>query len=277
MISTDYSVVTLESVLDDQSSDLFQEFTAYLYQSYCIENLEFWLAVQKFQLCSEHQMAIESKHIVSIYIRPNSPQEINIPCEMRQSILENYNNQNYFHSIFDEAAEAVLELMRINSFLPWIMLISAPVSPSSPSSQCSIPTTPCDTQTIWPVSPVHSNNSTTHSSKFRLNMNTSSSNSATTISSSFSFSEKWQLIKLKQSSRRSCSSIDYADYNHDKTEPLTPSESLADSFTSVSSAPTTCPRYKTMLKRVKQSLLGQHSEASPRSSITDITWSHWKK
>ncbi|KAI9250053.1 hypothetical protein BY458DRAFT_444954 [Sporodiniella umbellata] len=59
--------------------------------------------------------------MIQAYIQPNSPQEINIPCEIRRSILEFYSNGHWHPSIFHAAAEAVLELMRANSFVPWLL------------------------------------------------------------------------------------------------------------------------------------------------------------
>lgn len=111
----------LESILDDPSSDLFKEFTTYLHQSYCIENLQFWLAAQEYNVnyyYNKHRELGES--MINLYIKPNSPQEINIPCDMRQTILELHKQRQFHLHLFDDAAEAVLELMRVNSFLPWL-------------------------------------------------------------------------------------------------------------------------------------------------------------
>lgn len=105
-------ILSLEHILESPESQVFQEFATYLSQSYCIENLTFWLATQEY-----HKNQQLGKEMIDLYIRPNSPQEINIPCDMRRNILK----QNKFEKdLFDEAAEAVIELMRINSFLPWM-------------------------------------------------------------------------------------------------------------------------------------------------------------
>ncbi|KAI8333512.1 RGS domain-containing protein [Choanephora cucurbitarum] len=136
-MSADVSVLSLESVLDDRNSDLFKEFSDYLHHSYCIENLSFWIAVQDYtQGCTQYRKE-RSKTIVDLHIRPNASQEINIPCEMREAILDLYHQQNDHCHLFDEAAEAILELMRVNSFLPWTTsshLISSSSSTASSSS-----------------------------------------------------------------------------------------------------------------------------------------------
>lgn len=116
------STITLESILENPSSEIFKEFSTYLQQSYCIENLEFWIEAKEYKECRNNKL-IEKRceKMINDYIRPNSPQEINIPCDMRQTILEFYKQKNYHPTLFGDAAEAVLELMRINSFLPWLM------------------------------------------------------------------------------------------------------------------------------------------------------------
>lgn len=115
--------LTLEVVLNDPSSDLFKEFANYLRQSYCIENLDFWIAVQEYKECTnDKSLALRCEDMINEYIRPNSPQEINIPCDMREAILDFYQQGNYHPKLFGAAAEAVLELMRVNSFIPWLML-----------------------------------------------------------------------------------------------------------------------------------------------------------
>ncbi|KAI9497454.1 hypothetical protein BDB00DRAFT_733908, partial [Zychaea mexicana] len=59
--------------------------------------------------------------IVHAHIRSNSIQEINIPCEMRQDILHQvYHHHNYRHDVFSQAVTSILELMRANSYIPFI-------------------------------------------------------------------------------------------------------------------------------------------------------------
>ncbi|KAI8643092.1 hypothetical protein BD408DRAFT_331415, partial [Parasitella parasitica] len=52
--------------------------------------------------------------MINNYIVTNAPYEINIPWDMRQNVLDNHSPH-----CFDEAAEAILELIRVNSYLPW--------------------------------------------------------------------------------------------------------------------------------------------------------------
>lgn len=49
MVCYDLTVNGLELILDDPTSEIYQAFAAYLYQSYCIENLSFWLATQRYK------------------------------------------------------------------------------------------------------------------------------------------------------------------------------------------------------------------------------------
>ncbi|KAG2185595.1 hypothetical protein INT44_002388 [Umbelopsis vinacea] len=63
--------------------------------------------------------------ILTTFICVNAPQEINIPCDMREEILYHVRSGNLHPMIFNPACEAVLELMRVNSFIPWLSDIVA--------------------------------------------------------------------------------------------------------------------------------------------------------
>ncbi|KAI8058845.1 RGS domain-containing protein [Thamnidium elegans] len=276
MFSTDSAVLSLESILEDTDSDLFKDFATYLHQSYCIENLGFWLATQEYyQECSNRKELCQS--MINLYIRANSTQEINIPCDMRQSILDDYNSENYHLHIFDDAAEAVLELMRVNSFLPWTTSSCSPptwsfdniMSSSSSTASSSTSTTKQQQHKSWP------------SPKKLVQSN------SLTLSNSFSFSDKWNLIKLKQPSlsRKSCSSLDYIhhDSNNDRLD-LSDNNNLFSVHSASTTTTTSGTRYRSMLKRVKKSILGNNQEdhfITPRSSFTaddtTSTWSSWRK
>ena len=122
MTTTTGNIPTLESVLDNQTTDYFLEFQAFLQQTFCNENLAFWIAIQQYQVEYPDHGDEETCHaIVHTHIRSNSIQEINIPCEMRQDILHQvYENQNYHPEVFTHAMDSILELMRSSSFIPFL-------------------------------------------------------------------------------------------------------------------------------------------------------------
>ncbi|KAH8549120.1 RGS domain-containing protein [Umbelopsis sp. PMI_123] len=175
--------VTLEDILKNNTSLAFNNFFLYLQQTYCSENLAFWLAVQRYKHCiivffderkcnqqalayyednewipkpvdigptiklkndlevhlniSEAKLLTSSQmvyfnllhqklsQILTTFICVNAPQEINIPCDMREEILYHVRSGNLHPMIFDSACESVLELMRVNSFIPWLSEIVA--------------------------------------------------------------------------------------------------------------------------------------------------------
>jgi hypothetical protein len=123
--------ITLETILDKENV-YYEDFTSYLQNTYCYENLQFWQAAQNYR---ENPTPDHYKNIIVNYIEPNSPLEINIPCDMREEILLKAQPHPY---IFDEAAEAVLELLRVNSFLPWSSFLY-PASRHSLSPSFSFP------------------------------------------------------------------------------------------------------------------------------------------
>lgn len=102
---------TLESILE-LKDERYIDFTIYLKHTYCIENLYFWEDVQAYRL---EPTVYKCNTILQHYIITNSPYEINIPCDMREKLLGN----DASPTCFDETAEMILELIRINSFLPW--------------------------------------------------------------------------------------------------------------------------------------------------------------
>ncbi|KAI8646062.1 hypothetical protein BD408DRAFT_337529 [Parasitella parasitica] len=198
--------------------------------------------------------------MINLYIRPNSPQEINIPCDMRQKILDDYSQGNYHLHLFDDAAEAVLELMRVNSFLPWITPSCSPLTNDSLS--CSYPSS-YDTiehtnyHNSWPA-PKSPTLQQQQKKKFGVNASPST-NSLTALSTSFSFTDKWNLAKLKQMSRRSCSFLEYSSSmvdDDDRSATLFLNSKPISVPSAPPSAPTSRYHYKSMLKRVKKSLLG---------------------
>lgn len=89
----------------------------------------------RYTLAEEHFLSAEESircdllkqkfsYIIDTYLSPNSSQEINIHCEMRQSILEQWQTHGCYHpAIFDSARNSILELMRVNSFIPWVSQI----------------------------------------------------------------------------------------------------------------------------------------------------------
>ncbi|OAD66266.1 hypothetical protein PHYBLDRAFT_71150 [Phycomyces blakesleeanus NRRL 1555(-)] len=66
-------------------------------------------------------MEAECHAIVSMYITSDAPHEINIPCEIRLKLLDQLKQNNYHPSIFTPASNYILELMRTNSFIPWLL------------------------------------------------------------------------------------------------------------------------------------------------------------
>ncbi|KAI8351187.1 RGS domain-containing protein [Blakeslea trispora] len=241
-MSADLSVLSLESVLDDRNSDLFKEFSEYLHQSYCIENLSFWIAVQDYTKGHQKELC---KSIIDLHIRPNSPQEINIPCEMRETILDLYNHEKHHCHLFDEAAEAILELMRVNSFLPWTTsshLISSSSSTSTASSSS------LENRRSWSIK----KEKVLHS-----------------ISTHTLSDAKW-LVKLRQSTSSNTSSCPSSIESYEC--PCIDDINKA----SVSSVTRSGSRYRSMLKRVKQSF-SFNFQSENKASHSNTSESCWRK
>ncbi|KAI9470778.1 MAG: RGS domain-containing protein [Benjaminiella poitrasii] len=114
--SDEEPLYTLETILESKEAyyEQYHSFITYLHHTYCIENLYFWQDVQSYRSSPTFEAY---QKIIEKYIAVNAPYEINIPCDMRQDLLSA--QQANCNECFDEAAETIFELIRMNSFLPW--------------------------------------------------------------------------------------------------------------------------------------------------------------
>ncbi|KAL2828689.1 RGS domain-containing protein [Aspergillus cavernicola] len=114
-------------------------FMAYLSQNHCLETLEFTLDAQRYRKAYEdlsHQLGQfpiaadipESRHLrmlwqrlLSAYIIPGSPREINVSSEVRDDILRHANsNTPPPPSMLDAAVKLVHDLMEESIFMPFL-------------------------------------------------------------------------------------------------------------------------------------------------------------
>ncbi|KAI9301942.1 RGS domain-containing protein [Cunninghamella echinulata] len=297
---------TLEQLLHDANSDLFQDFQHYLEQSYCCENLHFWLDVQEYNdICQQilNQLLLEEDNnnndnssikftflrsqsddlppkqqllfhvvqkkchaMIDTYIKPNANQEINIPCELRQELLEQvYMIKNYHPSIFIKLTKSVIELIRVNAFIPWMS--SYPLSPHSPC----FPNTPSSSTASPPSSGSYSATSTStsqqqhHQSASLCQTNSSSSTQSSPTSPSFTL-DRWYSFSRFRYGRRSCSSLDSNG-----------SIDLLDHDDLDNHHNTSSIKCKNMLQKVKHSFLGPQMTSIKASIPTTATTTTWKK
>lgn len=140
--------LTLEMVLSNKTAAPFSlfDFSEYLKQTYCNENLLFYQAVidykerciayfgeENFDFTSKSSILLDPKEllwfetlknkfeiILQDFILSDSPQEINIPYEIRHQLLTSYQlKQSYNPILLDPACNAVIELLRISAFIPF--------------------------------------------------------------------------------------------------------------------------------------------------------------
>ncbi|CAO3600456.1 unnamed protein product [Absidia cylindrospora] len=248
---------TLEQLLSDTDSDLFQHFQHYLEQSFCSENLYFWLDVQEYNdLCGqlEHDGKISNFYNINqhhTYIRPNSNQEIDIPCEFRDELLDQvFVSGNYHPRIFIRITKSVMELMRVNAFIPWVSSFM-------------------DTSTSNPLSPCLSSTST-----FNQQQQSTVSNptSPTTLSFSFVMDCWYSFNKPKPLTRTdsmdSTTSLDILDsVTHKHNTNLDMSTTSPPPSPTTSSSPPASARYRSVLQRVKHSFMPSPSNIKPSMSL----------
>jgi hypothetical protein len=156
---------SLSDILNNETSYPYSldDFATFLDSTYCLENLEFYMAVRRYTYyacnfynysSSPLSSSIDSDSIlespvsllsdlaydddsslrgdapahlnflkqklqdlITTFILPNSPKEINIPAETRDDLLANvFQYNNYHPSIFDNVKDQIYELMESSSF-----------------------------------------------------------------------------------------------------------------------------------------------------------------
>ncbi|ORZ00094.1 RGS domain-containing protein [Absidia repens] len=306
---------TLEQLLSDTDTELFQDYQRYLEQSFCCENLHFWLDVQEYselcgrlahdgegfqylqeqaatQLTEAHQVlfhVVQQKchAMIDTYIRPNASQEINIPCELRQELLDQvFSVGNYHPRVFTRSVKSVVELMRVNAFIPWISsYMTCPLSPRSPCLSTTSTTTTTTTNHSSSLQPL-SSSSAAASSCYQTGTTPSSLQSSPT-GLSFSFVvDRWYSFNNNSSNNKTkplCRSgsmdstvswdiMDNSD-NSNKNGTMERDGNLLDMSVSspppsptASNSPPSSTKYRSMLQRVKHSFMPQPS--TTKSSVS---------
>ncbi|CAG8537656.1 9733_t:CDS:1 [Diversispora eburnea] len=154
---------TLIDILNNETSYPYSldDFATFLDQSYCLENLEFWLAVRRYKyyaynfynsnaplppFLSEtyislpndsfyddaslrgdapaHHEFLKQKldDIITTFILPNSQKEINIDSSVREDLLTNvFSYNNYDPSILEVVNNHVFELMQSSIFSQFLL------------------------------------------------------------------------------------------------------------------------------------------------------------
>jgi len=167
---------TLGDILNNETSYPYSldDFATFLDQTYCLENLEFYLAVRRYTYYAynfynysssplssigsiESDSILDSPSLLSVvdpaltyyyddaslrgdapahldflkqklhelittFILPNSPKEVNIPAEIRDDLLTNvFQYSNYHPSIFDQVKDHIYELMESSSFTQFLI------------------------------------------------------------------------------------------------------------------------------------------------------------
>ncbi|CAG8777233.1 10754_t:CDS:1, partial [Racocetra persica] len=153
---------TLIDILNNETSYPYSldDFATFLDQTFCLENLEFWLAVRQYKYYTynfynspdlltpnssslslptsdilyddaslrgdapAHSEFLKQKlhKIIETFILPHSPKEINIEASVRDDLLTNvFTYNNYDSSILDVVSNQIFELMQESSFAQFLI------------------------------------------------------------------------------------------------------------------------------------------------------------
>lgn len=149
--STRLTPPTLEQVLEGTSTPPFTRatFTAFLSNNHCLESLEFYIDAKQYHeeygaIVDGNELHIYSdgqrqqlcrsfERIISVYIQPCSPREINLPSDVRDELMASVDKLNQRDGsssrasvlppspgVLDVAVQRIYELLEQSCFLPWI-------------------------------------------------------------------------------------------------------------------------------------------------------------
>jgi len=101
---------------------IYEAFTKYLAEKQALESLDFWMDVSEFQVSGNLEDAV---CIVSKYLKEGSKSEINIDCEQREAVLEQF-KQNMKPSdidktLFNELQSSIFTLMEADSWRQFLL------------------------------------------------------------------------------------------------------------------------------------------------------------
>uniref|UniRef100_A0A667IHH7 Regulator of G protein signaling 13 n=1 Tax=Lynx canadensis TaxID=61383 RepID=A0A667IHH7_LYNCA len=90
-------------------------YAAYLKMEHSDENIKFWMACETYKkIASRWSRISRAKKLYKIYIRPQSPREINIDSSTRETIIRNI--QEPTQTCFEEAQKIVYMHMERDSY-----------------------------------------------------------------------------------------------------------------------------------------------------------------
>lgn len=90
-------------------------YKAYLKTEYSDENLEFWIACEKYKsITCRWKRNARARKLFKLYIQPNSPREINIDSPTRDDIIKELQNSSPY--CFEDAQKIVYRHMERDSY-----------------------------------------------------------------------------------------------------------------------------------------------------------------
>eukprot|EP01113_Clastostelium_recurvatum_P014808 TRINITY_DN1810_c0_g1_i2.p1 TRINITY_DN1810_c0_g1~~TRINITY_DN1810_c0_g1_i2.p1 ORF type:complete len:1881 (-),score=513.21 TRINITY_DN1810_c0_g1_i2:37-5679(-) len=135
---------TLPYVLHNEA--LSERFAEYLETQHSLENLLFWQAAHTYSLIQDNANFLPTaRDLISRFILPGSPSEINMDYNSRTRILKAYKDRNLTKKTFDEARLEVYNLMEMGLYPNFIKEMKVEsvrnplLLPSSSSSSISSP------------------------------------------------------------------------------------------------------------------------------------------
>ncbi|XP_029364253.1 regulator of G-protein signaling 5 [Echeneis naucrates] len=102
----------LETVLNSKSG--LQAFRDFLRSEFSEENLEFWLACEKYRLCPVNLQKAKASSIYSQFINPDAQQEVNLDAETKEALFSAMDSP--CADTFKGAQQRIYSLMAKDSF-----------------------------------------------------------------------------------------------------------------------------------------------------------------
>lgn len=108
----------LLDILKTKDKSVVTAFRAFLLQEYSAENIEFWLACQRFKsqkIRKSEDRKVAALEIYEKYLADGAPNEVNLPSESKERLVEALGREVDAH-LFDIVQQEILNLMQSDTF-----------------------------------------------------------------------------------------------------------------------------------------------------------------
>lgn len=103
-------------IRDPHGVDVFKN---YLKSQYCDENIDFWLAVEKFRNLEDDELDRQANIILKTFVARNAARAVNLKAPAREQVIKAAGKE-ITRSVFDEAQREIYEFMMRDPYVRFL-------------------------------------------------------------------------------------------------------------------------------------------------------------